>query len=403
MIATTAATVLGSIPRQSLTILAGFALAACGGNPPPDLAPGQRLPAEVRQILAEDWASPEYQEARAMLLEMGQGLDPILVDLIEDPRANVAARANALVLLADRRSPVAVPMLSRALGYESEQLRSAAALGLGRLRPNPEALELLRAATRDRSRTVRLNALQGLDIGEVETIRSLLERETDPEVRQVALQLLSLAEARGAALTPDRRGALRTAGGETEPQIVFRPFTYDSVTTVARGDLRLELPDGPDIPLAASALVVADVVPAFFSPDRSAVVVESAGEIKVVDIDTRHVRSVGPGIVPRPIPFTQHFIFLKERERDRMQTLEGLELVYDVYRGSFTSEETALVGVLRAQQRPHIGGGESPVRWMAVGESDDGFVLQGENVETFPLPTPVWTPGGGEALRVVPR
>src|SRR5690606_8358399 len=107
------------------------------------------------------------------------------------------------------------------------------------------------------------------------------------------------------------------------------PVTYDSVTSVARGDLRLELPDGPDIPLAASALVVADVVQAFFSPDRSAVVVESGDEIKVVEIKTRAVRSVGPGVVPRPIPFTQDFVFLRERHRERMQTLEGLELVYD--------------------------------------------------------------------------
>jgi hypothetical protein len=403
MSATDSATILEAFSIRVLAVLAGGLVVGCGGNPPPELAPGQRLPAEVRQVLGSDWASPEYQEARAMLLEMGQGLDPILVDLIEDRRASVASRANALVLLADRRSPVAVPMLSRALGYESELLRSAAALGLGRLAPNPEALELLRAATRDRSRTVRLNALQGLDIGEVDTIRALLEQETDPEVRQVALQLLSLAEARGAALSPDRRGALRTAGGETDPQIVFRPFSYDSVTTVSYGDLRLELPDGPDVPLAASALVVANVVPAFFSPDRSAIVVESGEEIKVVEIDTRHVRSVGPGMVPRPIPFTQDFVFLRERHRERMQTLEGLELVYDVYRGSFDSEETVLVGELRALQRPHIHGGESPVRWMVVGESNDGFVLQGENVEIFPLPTPVWTPGGGEAFRTMPR
>src|SRR5690606_22610416 len=111
---------------------------------------------------------------------------------------------------------------------------------------------------------------------------------------------------------------------------------------------------------------------------------------------------VGPGVVPRPIPFTQDFVFLRERHRERMQTLEGLELVYDVYRGSFETHETFLVGELRALQRPHIRGGESPVRWMVVGESEEGFVLQGENLETFPLPTPIWTPGGGEASRQRP-
>jgi hypothetical protein len=368
-------------------------VAACGSNPPPELGPGQVLPIEVRQALGGDWASPEYQQARVRLLEMGSELDAILIDLIEDRRARTVARANALVLIADRHSPVALPILSRALGYENEILRSAAVLGLSRIAPTSDAaLELIRAATRDRSRTVRLNALQGLEIREVETIRELVEREDDPEVRQVALQLLSLAEARGAALSRDRRGALRTAGGDEEPQIVFRPVTYDSLSSVARGDLRLELPQQRDIPLATSALVVADVVPAFFSPDRSAVVVENADEIHIVDIASRSVRSLGPGISPRLIPFTRDFVFLREREQERMQTMDGLELVYDVYRGSFESPEIELIGHLRARQKTAVRGGESPVRWMVVGEAPEGFELRGENIESFPLRTQVWSP-----------
>ncbi|MEX2584507.1 MAG: HEAT repeat domain-containing protein [Gemmatimonadota bacterium] len=373
--------------------------AACGSNPPPETMTGQqRLAAHVREVLDADWASPEYQEERSRLEEMGAELDPVLVDLIEDRRARTEMRADALVLLADRRSPIAVPMLSRALGYDDEDLRSAAVLGLSRMASDSDAaLELIRAATRDRSRTVRLNALQSLDIREVETIRALLERENDPEVRQVAIQLLSLAEARGAALPRDRRGALRTAGGETEAQIVFRPVHYDSVTSRARGDLRLELPDERDIPLAADALVVRDVVPAFFSPDRSSIVVESDDQVKVVDIDSREVRSLGPGLAPRLIPFTQDFVFVRERVGDRMPTAEGTELVYDVYRAGFIDSGVELIGRLRAAQVERAYGGESPVRWMVVSESGEGFVLRGENLEPFPLPTPVWGPAGDSA------
>ncbi|MQA90654.1 MAG: hypothetical protein GEU90_10525 [Gemmatimonas sp.] len=382
-----------ALGRRLVRSAAALLLAGCGSNPPPQLGPGQLFPMEVRQALGGDWASPEYQQARVRLLEMGPELDAILVDLIEDRRARTIARANAMVLLADRRSPIALPMLSRAVGYENEVLRSAAVLALSRIAPTSDAaIELIRAATRDRSRTVRLNALQGLEIREVETIRALLEWEEDPEVRQVALQLLSLAEARGAALNPDRRGALRTAGGENEGQIVFRPVTYDSASMVARGDLRLELPEQPDLPLAASALVVANVVPAFFSSDRSAVVVEAADELRVADIDTRYVRSLGPGIAPRLIPFTQDFVFLRERIEERMQTRDGLELVYDVYRASFEDPETELIGELRAMQKTNVHGGESPVRWMVVGEEGEGFVLHGQNVTTFPLRTPVWSP-----------
>lgn len=385
----------------ALSVLAVVALFGCGSNPGPRLpAAQQQLAAEVREILGADWSSAQYQRDRARLAAMGHELDPILVDLIEDTRARTEARADAIVLLADRDSPIAVPMLGRALGYDAEPLRSAAVLGLSRLAASSEdALELIRAATRDRSRNVRLNALQSLDIREVETIRALLERENDPEVRQVAVQLLSLAEARGAALRRDRRGALRTAGGESEPQIVFRPVSYDTITGVARGDLRLELPDERDIPIASSALVVRDVVPAFFSPDRSAIVAERAGEVLVVDIETRHVRVLGEGSAPRLIPFTSDFIFVRERPQERMRTAEGFELVYDVFRGSFDSNQVERVGQLRALEQPETHAGESPIRWMVVGESGEGFVLRGENLQTYPLPSPSRTPGVGEFSR----
>src|SRR5688572_29255616 len=230
------------------------------------MSASQRLAAEVRMVLGRDRMSLEYQRLTAVIEKMGDEVDAILVDLVEDTRARTAARADALVLLADRRSPIALPILSRALGYEQEELRAAAVIGLSLIAPtSPDALALIRAATRDRETTVRLLALQSLDFREVETIRSLLERETDPEVRQIAVQLVSLAEARGAPLPPDRRGTLRTAGTDSDPQIVFRPISTDSLTGVSIGDLRLELPEGRDIPLAAAARVVGDVLPAFFS------------------------------------------------------------------------------------------------------------------------------------------
>ena len=91
---TTEASTFGNLTKRVVAILVTGTLVGCGGNPPPELGPGQRLPAQVRQVLGEDWASAEYQESRAILLEMGQGLDPILVDLIEDRRASTAARAS---------------------------------------------------------------------------------------------------------------------------------------------------------------------------------------------------------------------------------------------------------------------------------------------------------------------
>src|SRR5690606_41759144 len=60
---------------------------------------------------------------------------------------------------------------------------------LQRMAPDtPEAVNLIRTAVGDRSRTVRLNALQALDVGDVDLIRAVLEEERDPDVRRVALQ-----------------------------------------------------------------------------------------------------------------------------------------------------------------------------------------------------------------------
>ena len=373
-------------------MLAGFA-GGCASNPGMDVPLAQRLSAEVRSILGASQASARYHQERTRLLQMGPDLDVILFGLIGDSRARVEARADALVLLADRGSPLALATLESALQSSNERLRSAAILGLSRLTPTtPVALELIRASTDDHSRMVRLNALQSLGITEVETIRAALEDEPDREVRQVARQLIMLAEARGAPLAPDFRGSLRTTVGEGEPQIVFRPFSTDSIAEVSHGDLRIELVEGRDIPLAASATVVRNVVPAFFSPDRSSVVFEADGQIHVVDITTRSVVSFGEGIAPRPIPFAHHFVFLRQRFVAPTPGPLGREVVYSIYRAPFGSGRSELIGELSAWIRPDRHAGESPVRWMVVDEVEDGFVLRGENLATFELPASVFAP-----------
>lgn len=355
---------------------------------------------EVREILAIGEPSPEYYRARARLDEMGPEVDAVLVAIARDPENRPVARSNALMLLADRRSPAAIPVLRETLlTDESAAQRAAAVLALQRMAADtPEAANLIRTAVGDPSRTVRLNALQALDVADVEMIRAVLEEERDPDVRRVALQLISLAEDRGAPLARDRRGALRTAGAEDDPQIVFRPVRSDSIDGTARGDLRIELPTGPDIPLAPLAEVVAGVVPAFFSPDRSRVVYEAERQIRVVDLRTREVMEFGDGIAPRPVPFSPDFVFLRPLRRDRRGD-GSTELTYEVVRASFEGGATESIGELQALARPEAHGNYSPVRWMVVGETPDGFVLRGEGISTFKLPTTVFdssTPSGGD-------
>lgn len=384
------------IGAQSLvSALALAGIAGCASSGTTTMQGGARLGAEVREVLGTDWPSQRYQSERERLLRMGPELDSVLVAVAADRRARIQARADALILLAERGSPEALPSLRTALQDQTnERLRSAAVLGLDRLAPTSEqALELIRLAAEDRSRMVRLNALMSLDIAEVETIRRVLERETDPEVRQVAFQLIALAEARGAPLVPDRRGALRTVANENGPQIVFRAVRREEGLPIAYGDLRIEPANAADIPLGTMVEVVGNVVPAFFSPDRGSVVAEVNGEIAVVHIETGTIRRVGEGTAPRPIPFSNQFVFLRERPGGQVSTFDGIAIIYDVYLGAFDAPGAEMIGSLRAVARSDVHGGASPVAWMVVAEDGDGFVLRGDNVESFPLPVPVWSPG----------
>jgi hypothetical protein len=358
------------------------------------LPPSVQFSREIREILTIEHPSLEYYDARSRLEAMGPEVDAVLTALAYDAEANPIARANALILLADRRSPIALDVLRRMLlTSRNALLRSAAVLGLQRLGSrSEEAMDLIRSAIGDPDRQVRINALQALDIRDVALVRTVLESETDREVRRIAEQLVALAETRGAPLAPDRRGALRTTGPDSVPHLVFRAAHHDSVAGTAIGDLRLERPAGPDIPLAAAAEVVGDVVPAFFSPNRSKVVYEAEREVRVLDLETLERRSLGRGIAPRLIPFTDHFVFLREQPGARREVEEGTEIRYHVLRAAFGGETPELVGELRAVARMERHAHYSPVRWMVVGETPVGFVLIGEGISTLLISNPVWRP-----------
>jgi hypothetical protein len=379
----------------SLLVATAVALGGCGPRghvEPPGPSP---FSMEIREILATERSTPEYVEALSRLQEMGPEVDAVLVSLARDPSANTTARANALALLADRGSPAALPTLGAALLTEEiPRLRIAAVFGLTRLADTSlAAANLVKAAVSDPARSVRLNALQVLDIREVATMRRVIENDSDREVRAVAIQLVAIAESRAAPLARDRRGALRTTGTAEDPAIVFRPVRAEPVWGIATGDLRIELPQDRDIPLTASAEVVGNVVPAFFSPDRSRAVFEGEREIRVVDLSRREIVTTGPGIAPRPIPFTNEFVFLREQEGGRTAFADSTRVRYWVYRSDFTGRTPELVGEMTAILKPEIRGHYSPVRWMVVGETPEDFVLHGQNVSPFPLPAPIWGSG----------
>ncbi|MBV9774114.1 MAG: HEAT repeat domain-containing protein [Gemmatimonadetes bacterium] len=379
--------------------LALLLLAGCFHGRQEVVSAPQRLTREVREILANDHPSPAFYRSRGRLERMGTEIDPVLVALVNDPAAEVTVRANALLLLADRRSPAAVPVFRRVLlTADNEELRSTAIVGLQYFAPgSPQAANAIRGAINDPSSRVRLTVLQALDVEDVALLRSLLASEEDRQVRAVAKELVALAESRGAALPPEGDGTYRTTVPDGEPQIVFQPTWTDTVAGIAVGALWVEVPQSKLIPLAQRVEVVAGVVPAFFSQDRSSVVFEAEREIRIRNLKTGATRVLGSGIAPRIIPFTDRFVYLAERLSARREGEQGTELSYVVLGSAFAGGGPERLGTVDAVATGARHAAASPARWMVVGETPEGFVLRGEGMSTFLLPNPFRA--GGPAPR----
>lgn len=380
-----------SAPPLLAALLAALLLSACwpfGGR-----GGSGRFAGEVAEILEREDPSADFYRDRSRLERMGAELDAVLAALIDDPGVDEHVRANAVALLADRRSPVAVPLLRRSLvSSNSDAVRAAAVVALQRLADDdPSVRAALRAAVDDPARRVRLNALQGLGVEDAELIRRRLEVERDPQVRLIARQLLSLLESRGAPLVADESGDLRTLADDSLPQIVFHPAVSDRVADRAAGALWVEMADGEEgsrlVPLAQEVEVIGGIVPAFFDPRHTAVVYEADRAIHVRDLRTGRVRRLGPGIAPRTVPFTDAFVFLEEQPELRTEAEEGTVLTYDVLFGSFSDNRVRRIGRLQALLRRDAAG-VSPVRRLRVGEYRQAFVLLARDVSAFVLPNP---------------
>jgi hypothetical protein len=380
-----------------------LALGGCLHRRTPPLSESAQFQLAIRELLDEDETTARYHEMRTRVQDMGPEVDAVLLALARDRAVNAVVRANALILLAERRAPGAFAALERALRSDQPyRLRAAAVLGLQRLTTvTADAMRLIRGALADPHRTVRLNALTALDVTDVHTIRAMLARERDPEVREVAMQLVAIAEARGAPLAADRRGAFRTTGSGLDPQIVFRPGPTDPATGLSVGDLRVELPGVLDVPLTDRAVALDGVVPAFFSSDHARVVFEDEGQIRVIDIPTRNIRAVGQGIAPRVIPFSDHFVFLREGTRGA----QSPEVRYAVFRANFAGGAPEEIGQVTATVPAGSPAGFSPVRRMVVAETLDGSVLRAEGMGSFLLPSITIEPTrpvAGRAARSAP-
>jgi hypothetical protein len=205
----------------------------------------------------------------------------------------------------------------------------------------------------------------------------------------VATDLVELAESRGAPLGQSVDGSYRTTVQEGKPQIVFQPTWRDTLGQVEVGSLWIETPRARLLPLSQRVEVVGGVVPAFLSPDRKWVVFETDREIWLRNLASGATRVVGRGIAPRPIPFTDDFVYLEEDAAARVERGDGATaLTYHVLRAAFAAGVAERLGSVQAVARAERYAHASPARWIAVGESPEGFVLRGEAISTFLLPNP---------------
>jgi hypothetical protein len=386
-----------TLVRGALALAAAALLAGCvptaagaGGGYGEAMRVGQ-----VVRILRVDEPSPAFYRERARLEALGPELDRILLGLALDEAVDENVRANALVLLADRRTPGVMPLLRRELAASpSDVVRAAAVQGLQRYAlESPEARNALRAAIGDPAAAVRLNVLQGLDVEDAPLVRAQLEREPDGQVRTIARQLLELLEARGAPLVRDERGELRAGVREGAPRLVFHPTWSDTVAGIESGALWVELPNASLLPLAQEVEVVGRIVPAFFDPTRSAVVYEAGREIFVRDLATGRTGSFGAGIAPRAIPFTGHFVFAREAAGGRVEEEDGTTVaLYHLFLASFGGGAPMRMGSVEAHLHPTVRGGTSPLRVMVVAEGRGGFVLRAQGMTPVALPGPVLAP-----------
>jgi hypothetical protein len=359
-----------------LPVLLG--LGACGLRPPSLSVPSPgELTSRVWALLSSDDRSPlDFRRARIELEQLGPDVDTVLVSIAYDRSARPPVRANALLLLSERRAPAALTTLQWALfNADHEVIREAAVLGLNRYASESvEAQNAIRSAVADPSPRVRLNALQSLDVHDINSIRALLRTERHGLVRDIATQYLALSEARGAPLLADAKGTFRTASLEHEMRLVLRPDTVDQRAGYARGRLGLESPNGSYLPLAHDVEMVRNVLPAFLSPDRNVAVMEAGRTIVLRDLKRREAIYLGAGFAPRPIPFSDAFVFLREKPAPPRTPADTR--IYEVFRAGFNGSGAERIGEMRVALPLDPATGLSPVHWMTIGEAMDGWVLK---------------------------
>jgi hypothetical protein len=386
---------------QTVRLLIALLLVAagCAHTPPPSpAAPAESTapePSAGDPVLHQIMSRVPLDSAGGIALQRYELDHPIsfldnVAEIAEGAASGVEARYNAVSLLGERAAARYTPSLRAALGDRDPRVRAAAVVAAGKIldKTGRSGLSVLVAALADSAPEVQATALQVLGARDVALLRDFLARHQQGETATIARDLLHAAEQRGAPLAPDSAGVLRrTTNGGLE--LEFRPSRRWAEWGAATGAVTIRRGTSPVVTIP-DVEVVSDVVPVFFAPDEGAIVYEQGRRIRVRDLRSGEIREVGGGIAPRPLPFTDDFIYVRVNPQGTGDLRERTRINYDVLRAGFRprTDDPRYLGALEAFTEMKQRGNYSPVRWGRIVEKDAQFTLEAQGAQTFKLPDP---------------
>jgi hypothetical protein len=378
----------------SVTILGGCASGGRSAPEDPNLDETRwRGDPRLYHILLPYPIGAEQQDSLdAYALRHETATNYLLAEAAEDPHAPSVVRVNALFVLAQRRASTHLHTFRNALDAEDVRVRAMAASAMREfvaVLPR-EATSIARMALADPEPEVQAQALQILGDNDVELLRAYLRRAPNAELRTIAQDLVQLAEQRGAPLEGDSTTGELSRETTDGYRITFTPVRHWPRWDAGLGTVQIEK-DGTVLQTIEDVEAVAGVVPVFLSPGARHVVFERGRSIIVRSLADGTERLVGAGIAPRPRPFTDEFVFLREIPGAAEERRSDTKLAYEVLTTPFdplSDVPPKLLGATTATATFSRHGGYSPVRWMKVEERAASFYLTSPHMEIVSLPDP---------------
>lgn len=382
--------------RKSTAYTLGFALpllAACasGGNRSDQSL--QRVTWNGDSLLAPILTAPvmstsELERSDVVASQLGHEFGERLAAVISDTTAPVLVRVNAVMLMSDRRDPEHFGAFLDALAARDDRLRAAAIVGMRNyIGPFKSALGLIQTGLSDPSPLVQAKTLEVLSDLDTDLLRNYIKTAPNAELRSIASELIRTGEERGATLVPvDTLGTLER-NSPTGVKLTYRPQKRWLNWSASVGELWITHGKSAPVKISDRVEVVKNVIPAFLDAEGEYLVYEANRQIHVRELKSGSERVVGAGVAPRPYPFTDSFIFLREsRTQDKYM---GGSVSYDFVRQPFAREASGdVVATATVDTRIEVAGNYSPVRWARVREESGIFYFSGEGVEPVRLPNP---------------